>query len=131
MASVVSELATQASQTEEQGEIPVKLIDSNVIKGDLSILGLEKMKQIVGLFEESSRVTLREMVEASDSDNGREVKSLAHKLKGSAGSLGLLQLYTACQVIEASSEPLQQYRENADSLAELAKDSLIALKQHV
>ena len=131
MASVVSELATQASQTEEQGEIPVKLIDSNVIKGDLSILGLEKMKQIVGLFEESSRVTLREMVEASDSDNGREVKSLAHKLKGSAGSLGLLQLYTACQVIEASSEPLQQYRENADSLAELTKDSLIALKQHV
>ncbi|PMH03538.1 TMAO reductase system sensor histidine kinase/response regulator TorS [Vibrio lentus] len=131
MASVVSELATQASQTEEQGEIPVKLIDSNVIKGDLSILGLEKMKQIVGLFEESSCVTLREMVEASDSDNGREVKSLAHKLKGSAGSLGLLQLYTACQVIEASSEPLQLYRENADSLAELTKDSLIALKQHV
>ncbi len=60
----------------------MKLIDSNVIKGDLSILGLEKMKQIVGLFEESSCTTLREMVEASDSDNGREVKSLAHKLKG-------------------------------------------------
>ncbi|MCZ8489404.1 hypothetical protein O9992_26795 [Vibrio lentus] len=48
MASVVSEPATQVSETEEQGETPVKLIDSNVISaGDLSILGLEKMKQIV------------------------------------------------------------------------------------
>jgi two-component system sensor histidine kinase TorS len=131
MASVVSDLAIKASQTEDEGETPVKLIDSNVIKGDLSILGLDKMKQIVGLFEESSRVTLSEMVEASDSDNGREVKSLAHKLKGSAGSLGLLQLYNACQVIETSQEPLQQYREDAEALVELAKDSLIALKQHV
>ncbi|MFA0520379.1 Hpt domain-containing protein, partial [Vibrio sp. 10N.222.55.E8] len=98
--SVISDLAIKASPTEDPGEATVKLIDTNVIKGDLSILGLEKMKQIVGLFEESSRITLREMAEASNLGNGREVKSLAHKLKGSAGSLGLLQLYNACQVIE-------------------------------
>ncbi|MEZ8315900.1 TMAO reductase system sensor histidine kinase/response regulator TorS [Vibrio splendidus] len=131
MASVVSDLAIKASQTEDEGEIPVKLIDSNVIKGDLSILGLEKMKQIVGLFEESSRVTLSEMVEASDSNNGREVKSLAHKLKGSAGSLGLLQLFNACQVIEASSDPLGEYRGKDSELSKLVQESLKALQEQL
>ncbi|MEZ8412000.1 TMAO reductase system sensor histidine kinase/response regulator TorS [Vibrio splendidus] len=131
MASVVSDLAIKASQTEDEGEIPVKLIDSNVIKGDLSILGLEKMKQIVGLFEESSRVTLSEMVEASDSNNGREVKSLAHKLKGSAGSLGLLQLFNACQVIEASSDPLSEYRGKDSELSKLVQESLKALQEQL
>ncbi|MEZ8578530.1 TMAO reductase system sensor histidine kinase/response regulator TorS [Vibrio splendidus] len=131
MASVVSDLAIKASQTEDEGEIPVKLIDSNVIKGDLSILGLEKMKQIVGLFEESSRVTLSEMVEASDLNNGREVKSLAHKLKGSAGSLGLLQLFNACQVIEASSDPLGEYRGKDSELSKLVQESLKALQEQL
>ncbi|PTP27095.1 TMAO reductase system sensor histidine kinase/response regulator TorS [Vibrio splendidus] len=131
MVSIVSDLAIKASQTEDEGEIPVKLIDSNVIKGDLSILGLEKMKQIVGLFEESSRVTLSEMVEASDSNNGREVKSLAHKLKGSAGSLGLLQLFNACQVIEASSDPLGEYRGKDSELSKLVKESLKALQEQL
>ncbi|MEZ8280523.1 TMAO reductase system sensor histidine kinase/response regulator TorS [Vibrio splendidus] len=131
MASVVSDLAIKASQTEDEGEIPVKLIDSNVIKGDLSILGLEKMKQIVGLFEESSRVTLSEMLEASDSNNGREVKSLAHKLKGSAGSLGLLQLFNACQVIEASSDPLGEYRGKDSELSKLVQESLKALQEQL
>ncbi|MCK8085423.1 TMAO reductase system sensor histidine kinase/response regulator TorS [Vibrio sp. 1CM8B] len=131
MASVVSDLAIKASQTKDEGETPVKLIDSNVIKGDLSILGLEKMKQIVGLFEESSRVTLSEMVEASDSNNGREVKSLAHKLKGSAGSLGLLQLFNACQVIEASSDPLGEYRGIDSELSKLVQESLEALQEQL
>lgn len=131
MASVVSDLAIKALQTEDEGEIPVKLIDSKVIEGDLSILGLDKMKQIVALFEESSNLTLNELVEASEADNGREVKSLAHKLKGSAGSLGLLALYNLCQSIEASEEPLLQYRDNVHALSELVKDSLEALLTYV
>ncbi|MCC4788087.1 TMAO reductase system sensor histidine kinase/response regulator TorS [Vibrio splendidus] len=131
MVSVVSDLAIKALQTEDEGEIPVKLIDSKVIEGDLSILGLDKMKQIVALFEESSNLTLNELVEASEADNGREVKSLAHKLKGSAGSLGLLALYNLCQSIEASEEPLLQYRDNVHALSELVKDSLEALLTYV
>ena len=131
MVSVVSDLAIKALQTEDEGEIPVKLIDSKVIEGDLSILGLDKMKQIVVLFEESSNLTLNELVEASEADNGREVKSLAHKLKGSAGSLGLLALYNLCQSIEASEQPLLQYRDNDHALSELVKDSLEALLTYV
>lgn len=122
---------TTATDSQDEGDTPVKLIDSKVIEGDLSILGLDKMKQIVVLFEESSNLTLNELVEASEADNGREVKSLAHKLKGSAGSLGLLALYNLCQSIEASEEPLLQYRDNDHALSELVKDSLEALLTYV
>ena len=107
------------------------IIDSKVIEGDLSILGLDKMKQIVGLFEQSSLETLKEMADASEAENARGVKSLAHKLKGSAGSLGLLALFDVCKNIEISSEPLTQYRESSEELTVLAKDSLAALQQHV
>ncbi|KPL97961.1 TMAO reductase system sensor histidine kinase/response regulator TorS [Vibrio splendidus] len=130
---VVNVLAkyTTTTDPQDEGDTPVKLIDSKVIEGDLSILGLDKMKQIVVLFEESSNLTLNELVEASEADNGREVKSLAHKLKGSAGSLGLLALYNLCQSIEASEEPLLQYRDNVHALSELVKDSLEALLTYV
>ncbi|RLQ19703.1 TMAO reductase system sensor histidine kinase/response regulator TorS [Vibrio sp. SBT000027] len=130
---VVNVLAkyTTTTDPQDEGDVPVKLIDSKVIEGDLSILGLDKMKQIVVLFEESSNLTLNELVEASQADNGREVKSLAHKLKGSAGSLGLLALYNLCQSIEASEEPLLQYRDNDHALSELVKDSLEALLTYV
>ncbi|MFS1932520.1 TMAO reductase system sensor histidine kinase/response regulator TorS [Vibrio splendidus] len=122
---------TTITDSQDEGDAPVKLIDSKVIEGDLSILGLEKMKQIVDLFEESSNLTLNELVEASEAGNGREVKSLAHKLKGSAGSLGLSALYNLCQSIEASEEPLLQYRDNDQALSELVKDSLEALLIYV
>ncbi|MEZ8503637.1 TMAO reductase system sensor histidine kinase/response regulator TorS [Vibrio splendidus] len=122
---------TTTTDSQDEGDTPVKLIDSKVIEGDLSILGLDKMKQIVVLFEENSNLTLNELVEASEADNGREVKSLAHKLKGSAGSLGLLALYKLCQSIEVSEEPLLQYRDNDHALSELVKDSLEALLTYV
>ncbi|CAH6902836.1 Sensor protein torS [Vibrio chagasii] len=121
----------------DQEESPVTIsdskliIDSKVIEGDLSILGLDKMKQIVGLFEQSSLETLKEMADANDAENAREVKSLAHKLKGSAGSLGLLALFELCKNIEISSEPLTQYKNSSEELTELVKDSLAALQQHV
>ena len=89
------------------------------------------MKQIVGLFEQSSLETLKEMADANDAENAREVKSLAHKLKGSAGSLGLLALFELCKNIEISSEPLTQYKNSSEELTELVKDSLAALQQHV
>jgi len=133
LTQMVDVLAKYTTTTDSQyeGDAPVKLIDPKVIEGDLSILGLDKMKQIVVLFEESSNLTLNELVEASEADNGREVKSLAHKLKGSAGSLGLLALYKLCQSIEVSEEPLLQYRDNDHALSELVKDSLEALLTYV
>ncbi|GMM88861.1 TMAO reductase system sensor histidine kinase/response regulator TorS [Vibrio fortis] len=116
--------------TKEQQEVDVLIIDPKVIEGDLAILGKEKMQSIVGLFEESSQVILDELKAASEAKNSREVKSLAHKLKGSAGSLGLGKLHQACLAIEAAAEPLTEYGNTADALIEIVDASNQALKSY-
>ncbi|MEF1227982.1 response regulator, partial [Vibrio fortis] len=114
----------------EQQEVDVLIIDPKVIEGDLAILGKEKMQSIVGLFEESSQVILDELKAASEAKNSREVKSLAHKLKGSAGSLGLGKLHQACLAIEAAAEPLTEYGNTADALIEIVDASNQVLKSY-
>ena len=96
----------------------------------MAILGKEKMQSIVGLFEESSQVILDEMAMASEAKNSREVKSLAHKLKGSAGSLGLGKLHQVCLAIEAASEPLTEYENTVGALIETVEESNQALKAY-
>ncbi|WP_434763263.1 TMAO reductase system sensor histidine kinase/response regulator TorS [Vibrio fortis] len=114
----------------QQQEVDVLIIDPKVIEGDLVILGKEKMQSIVGLFEESSQVILDEMAMASEAKNSREVKSLAHKLKGSAGSLGLGKLHQVCLAIEAASEPLTEYENTVGALIETVEESNQALKAY-
>lgn len=89
------------------------------------------MQAIVGLFEESSQVILDEMSSANEAQNAREVKSLAHKLKGSAGSLGLGKLHQTCLAIESAPEPLTMYGNTVDSLIELVAESNKALKSYL
>ncbi|MFI3277059.1 TMAO reductase system sensor histidine kinase/response regulator TorS, partial [Vibrio sp.] len=125
-----AQLANQDTEN-NQGDQIVQIIDPKIIKDDLAILGHEKIVQIVGLFDQSSQATLDELVVADEAENAREIKSLAHKLKGSAGSLGLSALFALCQSIEASEDPLSQYRDNADSLSELVRDSLAALREQL
>lgn len=125
-----AQLANQDTEI-NQGDQIVQIIDPKIIKDDLAILGHDKIVQIVGLFDQSSQATLDELAVADEAENAREIKSLAHKLKGSAGSLGLSALFALCQSIEASEEPLIQYRDNADSLSELVRDSLAALREQL
>jgi two-component system sensor histidine kinase TorS len=115
---------------QQQQEVDVLIIDPKVIEGDLAILGKEKMQSIVGLFEESSQVILDEMAMASEAKNSREVKSLAHKLKGSAGSLGLGKLHQVCLAIEAAAEPLTEYENTVSALIETVEESNQALKAY-
>ncbi|MEF1338302.1 Hpt domain-containing protein, partial [Vibrio rotiferianus] len=69
-------------------------------------------------------------LETSDKNgDSRAVKDLAHKLKGSAGSLGLTALMNTCQVIEIAPEPLEAYAKTSDSLKRQVNESVIALDE--
>lgn len=105
----------------------IRVIDVTVIEGDMSILGRDKTREIVGLFVTSSRDVLVSLQVADNADDYLEVKSLAHKLKGSAGSLGLKRLFHACMLIESAGEPLVAYRKDHETLANLVEQSIEAL----
>lgn len=84
--------------------ITVKEIDmvlnEKVLKSDLAVLGEIRMLKIIELFRQSSKDNLIQLQDAIVNKEAYQVNLLAHKLKGSAGSLGLMQLHTLCNVYE-------------------------------
>lgn len=105
-----------------------ELLNVDLLNADLHILGQEKMVQIVTLFTQSSQEIAAQMAQASVAGDAQQIKNLAHKLKGSAGSLGLTSLMMLCQQIEADISPLQAYRTEQQTLDKVLTDSIVTLK---
>ncbi|MFB9214200.1 TMAO reductase system sensor histidine kinase/response regulator TorS [Vibrio sinaloensis] len=121
-------LLLEQNCNEERAEVNTReIIDTRIIKSDLAILGADKMREIVGLFELGCNELLEGLAECVTSDDKQHAKQLAHKLKGSAGSLGLLALFDLCLTIEKDSEPVTCYLENRSELTDLIARSQKAL----
>ncbi|PAR52769.1 TMAO reductase system sensor histidine kinase/response regulator TorS [Vibrio metoecus] len=112
----------------EQDRYPI--IELVKFEQDVQILGVDKMREIVGYFEQGCDEFFA--LCAAQSDNDVQIKSQAHKLKGSAGALWLTELYQLCQQIEKAESPTEVYRhtpltdavENAKQALYQALDSL-------
>ncbi|NLS13398.1 TMAO reductase system sensor histidine kinase/response regulator TorS [Vibrio sp. SM6] len=104
-----------------------EIVNSQVIIADTQVLGIEKMREIVGLFELSAQEMLVEFEQAALASDQRQIRALAHKLKGSAGSLGLSALHAISLAIESSDNPLAVYRENQTELSKFVAQSASAL----
>ncbi|PCD86077.1 TMAO reductase system sensor histidine kinase/response regulator TorS [Vibrio mediterranei] len=106
------------------------IIDPSVIEADIKVLGIERMAKIVDAFTRTSEQTLHELEQAAQIDNAKDIKALAHKMKGSAGSLGLSRLFEICLSIESSEDQLGRYLELLEPLVaaqRMSVDSLIAV----
>ncbi|HEH9416994.1 TPA: TMAO reductase system sensor histidine kinase/response regulator TorS [Aeromonas sobria] len=68
-----------------------------VLDADLPLLGMARIRQLVGLFESQGRVLVDELAKGE----GSEQRQLAHKLKGSALALGLTEFASHCAALEA------------------------------
>ncbi|KII75919.1 TMAO reductase system sensor histidine kinase/response regulator TorS [Vibrio renipiscarius] len=124
-------LLDQVEQAQTSNTTPTMsadvVLNTQVITEDLNVLGIEKMHHIIDLFVVGSDEILNQLIEAADAENSNEIKSLVHKLKGSAGSLGLLALYQVCLEIESSGNPLQVYQVNQEKLVDALQQSKVAL----
>ncbi|EGU47791.1 sensor protein TorS [Vibrio ichthyoenteri ATCC 700023] len=104
------------------------LLNEVMIRDDLKVLGLAKMQHIVQLFIVGSEEILSELTDAEQNNDATQIKQLAHKLKGSAGSLGLVALHQVCADIESSNNPRQTYQICKPRLVELLQQSKLALQ---
>ncbi|MEX3071050.1 TMAO reductase system sensor histidine kinase/response regulator TorS [Vibrio alginolyticus] len=116
-----SELVTQAVMRE------TTLINPEVVLSDMKILGRDTVLRLIDLFRNTSSEILAQMENSANENDAGKVKSLAHKLKGSAGSLGLTVLMNTLQSIEAAGEPIDAYRQKQQHLAEQVTASISAL----
>ncbi|MBM5082226.1 TMAO reductase system sensor histidine kinase/response regulator TorS, partial [Vibrio parahaemolyticus] len=123
-------IENQVEQDHQQREEPeMVIINPSVIQSDMKILGREKMLHIIDLFRNTSADVLGQLVESAEKNDSLAVKNLAHKLKGSAGSLGLTALMNTCQSIEIAAEPLDTYNAQQGLLDEQVAASVYALDE--
>ncbi|EGR0065505.1 TMAO reductase system sensor histidine kinase/response regulator TorS [Vibrio parahaemolyticus] len=123
-------IENQVEQDHQQQEEPeMVIINPSVIQSDMKILGREKMLHIIDLFRNTSADVLGQLVVSAEKNDSLAVKNLAHKLKGSAGSLGLTALMNTCQSIEIAAEPLDTYNAQQGLLDEQVAASVNALDE--
>ncbi|HCG7227390.1 TPA: TMAO reductase system sensor histidine kinase/response regulator TorS [Vibrio parahaemolyticus] len=123
-------IENQVEQDHQQREEPeMVIINPSVIQSDMKILGREKMLHIIDLFRNTSADVLGQLVVSAEKNDSLAVKNLAHKLKGSAGSLGLTALMNTCQSIEIAAEPLDIYNTQQGLLDEQVAASVNALDE--
>ncbi|MGF1776810.1 TMAO reductase system sensor histidine kinase/response regulator TorS [Vibrio nomapromontoriensis] len=103
------------------------MVDEQVLEQDVKVLGVTRMTKIVDAFTSSSQVTLEELERAAQQGEAKRVKDLAHKLKGSAGALGLTTLFEHCLTIEKSQDPIGDYIRLVDHIVSVKAQSVAVL----
>lgn len=105
------------------------IIDPKIVIADMAVLGQAKMVEICGLFSDGAQEIVTQLDSAAGQNDQREIKQLAHKLKGSAGSLGLGALFDLCLEIEKAQQPCEMYLEYRSELWSLVEQSKHALDE--
>ncbi len=105
------------------------IINPKSLADDHHILGTERTKRIVGLFQERAPQTLDRLVEAVRKEEWHSIADQAHNLKGSSAALGLLRLSDRCRQLEIAAKEkngraLVDAFEGFEALLELSIESL-------
>ncbi|MEF1289929.1 TMAO reductase system sensor histidine kinase/response regulator TorS [Vibrio sp. M260118] len=121
------------SQSDDQASQEVKqaraIINPTVVTADMEVLGRQKMAEICQLFSHGADEIVQLLDQAAEMDHQHDTVQLAHKLKGSAGSLGLDLLFDLCLEIEQAEIPVTCYLEKRQQLIDTVFQSNQSLKQ--
>lgn len=80
-------------------------LDENYLNGELQNLGRDTLEELARLFEAEARTALTALQAAAAAGDGMRVSQLAHKLRGAAGNLGLVQVVQTCAKLEQRHQP--------------------------
>ncbi|WP_096740106.1 aerobic respiration two-component sensor histidine kinase ArcB [Pseudoalteromonas atlantica] len=105
------------------------VLDVETIEDFVNSMGLEVFKRSSGLFKKLNPQYQQELQSALNENDREEYKSVAHKLKGAAGSVGLndVQLHAKKMEHGALDESDEVLREWLDTLADKINEGQIAL----
>ncbi|NMP30329.1 phosphorelay protein [Thalassotalea sp. M1531] len=99
-------------------------IDKVLIQGYLDNLGGAVVSQMLDLYEQQSQVYLEDIQGAHRAKSQQEWQERCHKMKGAAGSVGLLQVHSQLVAIEKSTDDWTKKSEYITRLISLNNDAL-------
>lgn len=91
-------------------------LDSELLNGYVQSLGTDVVKQMFDLYSQQVIIYLDDIEEAMLSHNEQLWQEHCHKMKGAAGSVGLIALHARLKVMEKTTA---DRNEKAQQLAEL------------
>lgn len=108
------------------------ILDAKILKDDFLILGSEKTGRMVDAFFDYSDRKVSQLGHAVEKNDWSTVAYIAHNLKGSAASLGLLSLEAHAKNLEiaAKAENIDEVSDRFEGLDALYRESLTALQIH-
>jgi HPt (histidine-containing phosphotransfer) domain-containing protein len=104
-------------------------LDLTLINGYLEALDIEVLQQMLDLYVQQSQVYLTDIDEAIALADQKLWQEHCHKMKGSAASAGLIQVYNKLVAIEKSTEEWSAKVEHLNAMRLINQQAITAFKQ--
>jgi len=105
------------------------LLDEELLSGYLDNLGENIVRQMIELYTQQSKIYLNDIQGAIKEQTSDLWQEHCHKMKGAAGSVGLIKLHRYLVTIEKSQDSSDKKLEMTDELQRL-NDSAISAFNH-
>ena len=109
----------------------VSPLDSDLLKGYVSDLGVDIVKQMLALYDQQSIIYLQEIDQAIDQQCQQLWSTRCHKMKGAAGSVGLIAVFRYLVEIEKSSQSWPEKRKFHRCLSSLNTVGMLCLADYI
>lgn len=104
----------------------IKRLDNELLQGYIDNLGTEIVQQMLDLYRQQSAVYLDEIAQALSMESQEEWQERCHKMKGAAGSVGLLSVHGKLVSIEKSTDA---WSDKQTYLGELTTENSAAIAE--
>jgi len=104
----------------------INQLDSELLQGYLDNLGKNTVQQMLSLYQQQSALYLEEIEQALTNQSHTLWQEKCHKMKGAAGSVGLVKVHAKLVVIEECDKAWTEKRLYLEQLIQLNNNALVA-----
>jgi HPt (histidine-containing phosphotransfer) domain-containing protein len=109
----------------------INQLDNILLQGYINDLGILLVQKMLDLYTQQSIIYLEEINKAVNDKSQQGWTTSCHKMKGAAGSVGLVTVFNYLVKIEKSVEPWQQKTTNYVELFDLNDRGILSLTEYL
>jgi len=106
-----------------------ELLDLNLLGDYLNNLGKPTLIKMIALYEQQATLYLHSIEQAITDSSQENWQEHCHKMKGAAGSVGLIQVHLLLVTLEKSTENFAKKAVGLDNLKSLNKKAIAEFQQ--
>ena len=109
----------------------INQLDNNLLQGYINDLGIQMVQKMLDLYNQQSIIYLEEINKAANDEFQQGWTASCHKMKGAAGSVGLVSVFNYLVEIENSVDTWQEKSKNYVELLNLNNQGILSLSKYL